>query len=440
MQLATDTIRTDGGTQLRAVDQFVVAEFAMALKDGAIFPPVQVIYDGSQHWLADGFHRLEAHVKAGLYDIEALVVKGTVRDALLLGITGANNTHGHRFTFADRRANAKRLLQDEEWGKWSDREIARRCHISDKTVAKLRGDSGPGVRLLKRDGKVIEYKSGPSAKITPEASKLLSRSKVAESEAERRKLAKLPPEQQEEVAEMLLVEDAKNVGDAKRRMDLCDLEEEIENYTYSEAPVDHTPMVERHCRQIGEGQHRVLFTIDELGKERVLELLDVHGDYMPQHVPRALPAPETAHLFRQLLREGWERDVRVRLGEKTPQDAVVDCVDKRGYRKGWTDEEFLARQLVKLLEELGELAECMILPQQVRNLLVPASREAKVLFDNKEIWSGARWRGEKDKINAVQEIADMQVVLFCAADAMKVDSSAQAASKAQKDVERGTRA
>lgn len=439
MQLAIDAIRTDGGTQLRSVDPFVVAEFTAALKDGAIFPPVQVVYDGRHHWLSDGFHRLEAHVKAGIYDIDATSTDGTVRDALLMGISGANNTHGNRFTFADRRANAQRLLQDEEWGKWSDREIGRRCHISYSTVAKLRGENGPTVRLAKRDGKTVEYRSGPSSKITERAVKLLSHSKVAESEAERRKLAKLPAEEQAEVATMLLAEDAKNVGDAKRRMALDNLETEIQDYTWSERPVDHTPMVERHCRQIGSGQYRVLFTIDELGKERTLELLEQRGEYIPRQPPSALPASETADLFRQLLREGWERDVRVQLGEKTPQDAVVESVDRRGYRKGWTDEEFLARQLVKLLEELGELADCMILPQRVRNLLLPAAAKAKALFDNKEIWSGSRWRSEKDELNAVKELADMQVVMFCAADAMQVDASAQAVSKAKKDAKRGTR-
>ncbi|GAF76757.1 unnamed protein product, partial [marine sediment metagenome] len=396
-------------------------------------------YDGRDHWLADGFHRLEAYVKAGIYEIEAISTKGTARDAMLLGITGANNTHGARFTFEDREANAQRLLGDPEWGKWSDREIGRRCHISYRTVGKLRGESKTAVRLYQRHGKVVEYRTGPSAKITKKAIKLLSHSKVAESEAERRKLAKLPPEQQAEVAEMLVAGDAKNVGDARRRMALCDLEEGLKDYDYSEKPVDHTPMVERHCRQIGAGQYRVRFTMDELGKERTLELLAHRGTFTPAHVPNALPAPETAVMFRQLLREGWERDVRVQLGEMTPQDAVVDCVDKRGYRKGWTDEEFLARQLVKLLEELGELAECMILPQNVRNLLLPAAAEAKTLFDNKEIWKGSKWRSDGDKLNAVKEIADMQVVLFCAADAMQVDSSAQAASKAKKDVERGTR-
>ena len=33
-----------------------------------------------------------------------------------------------------------RLLTDEEWGRWSDREIARRCAVSHTFVGKLRAD------------------------------------------------------------------------------------------------------------------------------------------------------------------------------------------------------------------------------------------------------------------------------------------------------------
>lgn len=38
----------------------------------------------------------------------------------------------------DKRRAVLTLIQDPEWGKWSDREIARQCKVSDKTVASLR--------------------------------------------------------------------------------------------------------------------------------------------------------------------------------------------------------------------------------------------------------------------------------------------------------------
>ena len=51
-------IRTDGGTQARLkLDYDVVKEYAECMKDGDKFPPVTVFHDGSEYWLANGFHR-----------------------------------------------------------------------------------------------------------------------------------------------------------------------------------------------------------------------------------------------------------------------------------------------------------------------------------------------------------------------------------------------
>jgi hypothetical protein len=63
-----------------------VQDYADALTNGAEFPPVVVFHDGTDHWLADGFHRLLAHEKAGLVDILADVRQGTKRDALLFAV------------------------------------------------------------------------------------------------------------------------------------------------------------------------------------------------------------------------------------------------------------------------------------------------------------------------------------------------------------------
>lgn len=131
-------IKVDGGTQSRAVlNQTVVDEYADALAEGVSFPPVVVFYDGQAHWLADGFHRFRAHEKLGLAEIAADVRQGTRRDAILFSV-GANETHGLRRTNEDKRRAVLTLLNDAEWAKWSDREIARRCNVSDKTVGALR--------------------------------------------------------------------------------------------------------------------------------------------------------------------------------------------------------------------------------------------------------------------------------------------------------------
>lgn len=131
-------IRLDGGTQSRALLQDgIINEYAAALEDGASFPPVVLFYDGSDHWLADGFHRVRAYLFAGRDTIPADVRQGTRRDAILYSV-GANEAHGLRRTNDDKRRAVLTLLNDAEWAKWSDREIARRCNVSDKTVASLR--------------------------------------------------------------------------------------------------------------------------------------------------------------------------------------------------------------------------------------------------------------------------------------------------------------
>ena len=131
-------LRTNGGAQARAaMDSAAVGDYADALRAGAKFPPAITYYDGQNYWLADGFHRLEAHRAAGLEEMPCIVRQGTLRDAILFSV-GANTTHGLRRTNADKRRAVERLLLDEEWRQWSDAEIARRTAVDAKTVASVR--------------------------------------------------------------------------------------------------------------------------------------------------------------------------------------------------------------------------------------------------------------------------------------------------------------
>ena len=87
-------IRTDGGTQSRAgLDMDQVMKYAEQMEDGANFPPVIVFYDGTTHWLADGFHRLEARRQGGMTHITADIRQGDRLDALRYSL-GANDKHG----------------------------------------------------------------------------------------------------------------------------------------------------------------------------------------------------------------------------------------------------------------------------------------------------------------------------------------------------------
>lgn len=124
MKLTLKSIRLDGSTQPRQfVNEEVVSDYAELLLEDAVFPPITVFHDGANYYLADGFHRFFANKKAGFVDVEANVIDGTRRDAILYSV-GANADHGLRRTNEDKCKVVSILLDDIEWGEWSDHEIA----------------------------------------------------------------------------------------------------------------------------------------------------------------------------------------------------------------------------------------------------------------------------------------------------------------------------
>lgn len=156
MNINLSKITIDAGTQARVkIDETVVGEYCEAIKNGASFPSVTVITDGVKYYLADGFHRYFAHKAAGAPGIECEVVNGTLRDAILYS-TGANGQHGLRRSNADKRNVVVIMLKDIEWSEWSDREIAKHCHVSHMLVATIRKELGLSKEVTKfeRGGKV----------------------------------------------------------------------------------------------------------------------------------------------------------------------------------------------------------------------------------------------------------------------------------------------
>lgn len=172
-RLPLTAIRIDGGTQPRAqTESDVIDDYAEAMLNGTSFPSVIAFYDGKEYWLADGFHRVEAAKRAGLTDIAADVRQGTQRDAILFSV-GANASHGLRRTNADKRRAVERLLRDEEWAKWSDREIARNCAVHHEMVGKLRKELSGGIRQIddertvQRNGSTYSMNTGNIGKSDP---------------------------------------------------------------------------------------------------------------------------------------------------------------------------------------------------------------------------------------------------------------------------------
>lgn len=158
--LELERIRIDGGTQPRTeLNQQAVDDYAQAMLDGQQFPPVVVFWDGSDYWLADGFHRYFAAKKAKLGKIVEKVEPGTKRDAILYSLS-VNAEHGLRRSNADKRKAVMTMLQDDEWKQWSDGEIARQCRVSQPFVSKERRDVTQNVLSEKPTERTYTNKHG----------------------------------------------------------------------------------------------------------------------------------------------------------------------------------------------------------------------------------------------------------------------------------------
>lgn len=137
-KLNIEAIRIDGDTQAReALSQEKVNEYAELMKDGAVFPPIDVFFDGSEYWLADGFHRYFATKANKTVSIEANVVTGTLEEAQLYAC-GANKGRGLEMSWKDIRHVVMRMLRHGTWGKWTNAEIARHVGCSKMTVGRVK--------------------------------------------------------------------------------------------------------------------------------------------------------------------------------------------------------------------------------------------------------------------------------------------------------------
>lgn len=141
----TGPVRTDIGRVVaeasiwprQLLDPGRVAEFAGLFRDGDLeaLPPLDVVLDGNDLLLADGWHRLRAleaigaeHVLVQVIDLAGLPpAEAVYRHALATASTAALP-----LTRAERRTAVVRLLTD--YPELADREIARLVGVSPSTV------------------------------------------------------------------------------------------------------------------------------------------------------------------------------------------------------------------------------------------------------------------------------------------------------------------
>ncbi|MBX3045100.1 MAG: ParB-like nuclease domain-containing protein [Ignavibacteriae bacterium] len=119
------------------LDYETVEEYAELMRQGVKFPPLTVVFDSTNYYITDGYHRYFAHIKALISEVECEIIEGTERDAILLACS-ANSVHGLKRTNADKRKAVLTLLNDDEWKEYSDGKIAEICHLSQAYVSAVR--------------------------------------------------------------------------------------------------------------------------------------------------------------------------------------------------------------------------------------------------------------------------------------------------------------
>lgn len=145
-------------------------------------------------------------------------------------------------------------------------------------------------------------------------------------------------------------------------------------------------------------------------------------------------------------------DMAMALAASEYQSRIAAAVEARGYRKGWTDEQFAARQICKLVEELGELASAISLRRTGSiawhgwlEALKRASVAARAAFDfpppdKKDPYSNS-W-GHIDTVDhevIKQELPDLIVIISVLAQLVGLNVLDAALDKSEKDIERGVR-
>lgn len=133
--LDLDAITVDHAIQSRVATNIEYQrEFSEAMLRGDSFPPITVFFDGTDCWLADGFHRYGATKQASRVDRKFLAIRAEVRpgtreDAIVFS-AGANQKFSIPRTKEDIKKSVWMLLDDLRWRNSTITDISRHVGCS----------------------------------------------------------------------------------------------------------------------------------------------------------------------------------------------------------------------------------------------------------------------------------------------------------------------
>jgi hypothetical protein len=125
-----------------SVDPDVIDEYANLIRNGIVFPPVRVWFDGNSYWLSDGFQRIAASEQEGITTIAAEITDGTLDDAKWDSYT-SNSCHGLRRSKLDTELAIKRALAHPNAATMSNVQIAKHLGIPEPTLRRWRKRLAP---------------------------------------------------------------------------------------------------------------------------------------------------------------------------------------------------------------------------------------------------------------------------------------------------------
>lgn len=139
-ELPLDQIVDDIELLMRvSISKDTVAEYAKAMKDGSVFPPVEVMDVNGEFFLTNGFHRLRARKQCNAATILAYVSTGSYEDAQDAAARGdAHSELTLARTNADKNKVVNMLIRMERHMGESARVIARVAGVHHKIVDRLR--------------------------------------------------------------------------------------------------------------------------------------------------------------------------------------------------------------------------------------------------------------------------------------------------------------
>lgn len=168
-------INVSGDTQQRALSLETIENYLGLMKDGEEFPPVEVVFDGKDYWLWDGFHRLECAKRLKKDTIEANVQSGDIRRAKWLSFS-ANNKHGLQRNLGDVEHIIRQIFVDAQWKRQPVAKIAKHVGCSRQSVYNIKRkiDSEETTISSKHDAKRRRKPKEPAYEPTARLRKTIS--------------------------------------------------------------------------------------------------------------------------------------------------------------------------------------------------------------------------------------------------------------------------